>query len=186
MTTLEITVGEGTSQLNLDEKRLYWDLSSPKCDGEGSKLIVFEGVGDRISVLHPPSSSTEMFVQVEQSGYDFLIKIEDKVTTVCGFKSYFTEHPGLFVTFLTEEEPSFPKLDRVSGINVDLVSYINSKVVFIVRHIKAQVERLFSIFHQERCLMQNRITQNLQTLALLSPREFAYQYFGRPRLHSSC
>lgn len=93
---------------------------------------------------------------------------------------FFSEHPSLFVTIIPHDGPMFPNLDRITGVNVDLVSYINSKVVFTMRHMKAQVDRLFSIFHQERCMMQSRITQNLQTLALLSPREFAYQYFGRP------
>lgn len=159
---------------------IYWRYETPECSSETPKVIVYKGLGEVITV-RDKRNKTEQFVQVHHNNYDFQIKMDtDNSDSVCGFPSRRTEHPDLFVTLLDLGSPSFPNLREVNAENVNLITYINSKLVYSMRHTKEQVERLFELFQQERCTMQNRITQNLQTLALLSPREFAYQYFGKP------
>lgn len=203
ITEIEVAYGFSTALLEVDTGRLafpngercdhkseycqtasygdvYWKREIPTCSSETSKVIVYKGLGEVVTT-RGKQNRTEMFIQVQHENYDFQIKMElESKASICGFPSHHTEHPDLFVTLLDLNSPAFPNLNEVTAENVNLVSYINSKLVYALRHTKEQVEKLYDIFHQERCALQNRITQNLQTLALLSPREFAYQYFGKP------
>uniref|UniRef100_A0A8D8QWL6 Uncharacterized protein n=2 Tax=Cacopsylla melanoneura TaxID=428564 RepID=A0A8D8QWL6_9HEMI len=58
--------------------------------------------------------------------------------------------------------------------------YINSKIVMVSRNTHLQFDRLYASFQLDRCVMEQKILDNYLTLALTSPAEFAYQYFGRP------
>lgn len=203
ITEIEVAYGTSSALLEVDTGRLafpngercdfraeycqtasygdvYWKRDIPVCSSESPKVVVYKGLGELVTA-RSKNNRTEMFIQVHHENYDFQIKMEiEAKASICGFPSHHTEHPDLFVTLLDLNSPAFPNLSEVTAENVNLVSYINSKLVYAIRHTKEQVERLYDIFHQERCALQNRITQNLQTLALLSPREFAYQYFGKP------
>ena len=120
------------------------------------------------------------YVHVNQGDYDFQVKLGKPGTSICGFNSFSTEHPRLFVTIVPQNSPEFPMVKPVGSEDVNLLNYINSKFVYVMRHTKQEVDRLFRLFEQERGHMQNRITENLMTLALISPKEFAYQYFKSP------
>lgn len=119
------------------------------------------------------------FIQVTHSGYDFQILLENRSTYICGLLSHHTEHPKLFVTFLSDNQPSMNIASKVGPRDVNMLNYINSKIVYSFRHVRASVLELYRVFKQDRCKTNNRITQNLMTLALLSPKEFAFAY-GRP------
>lgn len=202
-TNLELTYTEATAMLEVDTGRLvfangercdynqehcetaeygniYWRRTVPVCTSDVPTVTVYKGLGELVRVQDRRNATVE-YIQVSHQGYDFQIKLESgEKASVCGYPSHFTEHPDLFVTIMDSSSPPFPDVREVDAENVNLMSYINTKLVYAMRHTKEQVDSLYELFHQERCNMQNRITQNLQTLALLSPREFAYQYFGKP------
>lgn len=152
---------------------LFWDKMTPVCPGKQHSLI-YQGHAQKID------QGNTTFVQMTHDGYDFQIKLASKTAEVCGFTSYFTEHPQLFVTILSETTFRFPKLEKVNPREINMLNYINSKLVYTMRHTKNEVDRLFRIFEKERCKMQNRISENMMTLAIVSPKEFAYQYFHEP------
>lgn len=159
-----------------DYGQVFWQQPTPQCKSEvGEQSLVYKGPATLIT----NTNTSEAFVHVSFSGHHFQIKLEKRFTYICGFKSSFTEHPKLFVTMLDPAFPDFPLTD-ISSSDVNMMNYINSKLVYSMRHVKEQVMTLYRLFERERCVMQNRITSNLLTLAILSPREFAYQYFGEP------
>lgn len=152
---------------------LFWDKLTPVCPGKQHSMI-YQGHAQKIK------QGNTTFVQMTHDGYDFQIKLATKTAEVCGFMSYFTEHPQLFITVLSETTFRFPKLEKVNSREINMLNYINSKLVYTMRHTKNEVDRLFRIFEKERCKMQNRISENMMTLAIVSPKEFAYQYFHEP------
>lgn len=162
--------------------QLFWIKPSPSCDSTNpDSSLIFKGIGSLITdndVFH--GQNPNLFIQVTQGHYDFQIKLTKLGVSVCGFQSYSTEHPRLFVTVLPVGAPDFPLRKEVGGEDVNLLNYINSKFIYSMRHTRQEVNRLFHIFEQERCKLQNRITDNMMTLALVSPKEFAYQYFSSP------
>lgn len=159
-----------------DYGQVFWKQPIPTCKSEvEEQSLVYKGPATLIT----NRDTNDKFIHVSFSGHHFQIKLEQRSTYVCGFRSYYTEHPRLFITLLDSAFPDFP-LKEISNTDVNMMNYINSKLVYSLRHIKDQVMDLYRLFEHERCLMQNRITSNLLTLAILSPIEFAYQYFGEP------
>nr|UQS95401.1 MAG: glycoprotein [Tolviot virus] len=201
-TLAKMTFGEGESVLDYEESRLsfpngmkcdykkekcdlvdygfvFWREITPECvNDKKQQSLVFSGPADLITRYD--KREKEQFVQVNYNGYDFQILLADKMTEVCHFKSHHTEHPKLFITILGDNVKNFPLTKKVDARDVDMMLYLNSKLVYSTRHIKDQVEKLFLDFQYDRCQTLNRITQNMLTLAVISPKEFAYQYFGGP------
>ncbi|AOR51373.1 putative glycoprotein [Bolahun virus] len=160
--------------VDADLGHIFWKIPTPDCSGQDSKSLVYEGVAELVQ----DNSNGHQLVQVTHSGYDFQILIENKTTYICGLLSHYTEHPKLFLTLLSEDQPSMRIESKVGPRDVNMLNYINSKIVYAFRHIRANVIDLYRMFKNDRCQTNNRITKNLMTLALLSPKEFAFAYGG--------
>lgn len=155
---------------------LYWDLQKPICSmDQDQKSLVFKGKATLITLY---KKEPIQYIQVEYGGYSFQIELRDRFEQICGFQSHLTEHPKLYVTILPSSGPDFPNLNTVNDLDVSLLNYINSKLVYSMRHITNEVNRLFNLFQLERCRTNNRVTKNLLAIAMLSPVNFAYVYGG--------
>lgn len=175
-----ITVGSTKFPLDLEQAfdaesgYIFWSIPVPDCSGPSPKSIVYEGYAENVY----DRTNGHQFIQVTHSGYDFQILLENRSTYICGLLSHYTEHPKLFVTFLSNDQPLMDIKNKVGPRDVNMLNYVNSKIVYSFRHVRASVLELFRMFKQDRCKTNNRITQNLMTLALLSPKEFAFAYGG--------
>lgn len=162
-----------------DYGEVFWTTLKPLCDGpESEKSLVYEGRATLVT--DHTGNKTVQYVQVNYGGYDFQVLLEEKHEMICGYRSLHTEHPSLFVTFLSTTGPTFPLKRKMTSVDVSLLNFVNSKLVYSFRHVKQEVSRLFDLFNMDRCHAHNRITQNMMSLALLPPQEFAYMY-GGPR-----
>nr|AWW13462.1 putative glycoprotein [Aedes anphevirus] len=199
-TELTITISTGTSIVSVEESQIrfpngkscklqeescfdadygdvFWSVPTPSCDeSESEKSLVYEGPGMLVRDVN--GNSTVEYIHVHYSGYDFQVLLQSRQELICGYRSFYTEHPRLFVTLLSVNGPKFPLKRRVTAVDVSLLNFVNSKLVYSFRHIKQEVSRLFDLFNQDRCQSHNRVTQNLLSIALLSPQEFAYTYGG--------
>lgn len=159
-----------------DYGHIYWKVPTPACPSDSTqKSMVY--TGNATLVTHHQGGHVEKYIQVTFEGFDFQILMSEQTEHICGYLSFFTEHPGLFITFLGGNRLSF-NMPPVSALDVSLLNYVNSKLVYAVRHVKQEVVKLFDTFHHDRCVTHNRITKNMLTLAVLSPTEFAYMYSG--------
>lgn len=156
---------------------VFWRVPVPSCnDAESEKSLVYEGPG---TLVHDMTGvDTISYVHVHYGGYDFQVLLDKRQEMICGYRSFYTEHPRLFITILSPTGPRFPLQRRVTAVDVSLLSFVNSKLVYSFRHISQEVTRLFDLFNHDRCQAHNRITQNLLSIAVLSPQEFAYTYGG--------
>ncbi|CAH0395685.1 unnamed protein product [Bemisia tabaci] len=57
---------------------------------------------------------------------------------------------------------------------IDLPLYMNTKFVYIERHIGVEIDRMYQDQVYQRCKVETNTIQNLLTLSLISPEEFAY------------
>uniref|UniRef100_A0AB38ZNL6 Glycoprotein n=1 Tax=Xinmoviridae sp. TaxID=2809225 RepID=A0AB38ZNL6_9MONO len=199
-TDVTIVIGIGTAIVDIEEKTIkfptgascryteescfdatlgdvFWRVPRPDCGAsELSRSLVYEGSGTLV-IDHSSSPPLE-YVQVNHGGYDFQILLSEKQEYICGYRSRLTEHPNLFFTPLQKDGPAFGVRTQVSKYDVSLMNYVNSKLVYSYRHIKQEVTKLYETFYQDRCKVHNRITQNLLSLAVLSPAEFSFTYAG--------
>ena len=61
---------------------------------------------------------------------------------VCEYEMTRTEHPKL-VTLEISKEESFAKNEKISVNNLDIFTYVNSKFVYVEKHLKAQMKTLY-------------------------------------------
>lgn len=99
---------------------------------------------------------------------------------ICGFRSFISGHPKLFVTIMPEGITSFPEVKKIDSKSADLMLYINSKLVYSMRNTHWQIDKLFRAFQTDRCILEQRVLDNYLTVATIDPVAFAYEYFGRP------
>uniref|UniRef100_A0ABD2XAL0 Reverse transcriptase RNase H-like domain-containing protein n=1 Tax=Trichogramma kaykai TaxID=54128 RepID=A0ABD2XAL0_9HYME len=102
-----------------------------------------------------------------------------KVESVCGYSVITTEHPRLFI-FETVRGESFAKRSHIDASNLDLFSYMNSKFVYVERHIKYQIKNLYRDIVSERCRIERQTLKNSLAIASNSPDQFAYNFMKGP------
>lgn len=151
----------------------YWDLSiKGECDNPDKNFnVLFTGLANLTTGVN---SSLNM-VTVESGNTAFSIEIK-RSQFVCGFDLKSTEHPQLFA-FVTESLSSPTPVKSSSNLNpksIDLSLYMNTKFVYIERHIGAEIDRMYQDLVFQRCKVEAKTIQNLLTLSLISPEEFAY------------
>lgn len=161
---------------NCDSGYSFWEVKTPECYEERPKAIVFQGYG--LLIRDYTSREVVTYIQVSQHDYDFQILMKTSDTHICGLASHSTEHPGLFVTILHNNR--LVGISKKVNPNDHLLTYLNSKLIYAMRHTKIQVEELYSLFEKKRCELKSDAIKGLLTLARIDPNDFAYQYTGQP------
>ena len=98
---------------------------------------------------------------------------------MCGYLIQRTEHPKLFIVE-NHKGLILPARNEISTENLDIFSYVNSKFVYVERHIRTQLSRLYHDITLQTCNVERQVLKTLITLAPLTPDEFAYQLMKGP------
>jgi len=59
-----------------------------------------------------------------------------------------------------------------------MFTYINTKFVYFEKHLKSQLIAMYKDLSKQKCDLETQVIQNLLTLAVLSPNDFAYVYMN--------
>jgi hypothetical protein len=65
-------------------------------------------------------------------------------------------------------------------LNMDPVAYVNTKIVFIERHMQRKITAFYADVFAQRCALEQQVISNLQTLAITAPAEFAFAKMKQP------
>lgn len=98
---------------------------------------------------------------------------------ICGYTIIGTEHPKLFI-FKTRQGSVFISRTGTSIDNLDIFVYVNSKFVYVERHIRTQMNALYYDIMQQKCELKREVLQNTLSLATILSDEFAYQLMKAP------
>ena len=63
---------------------------------------------------------------------------------------------------------------------MDIFTYVNSKFVYVERHIRTEMTRLYRDVMLQRCTLEREVFKNTLALATHAPDEFAFQLMKRP------
>jgi len=92
-----------------------------------------------------------------------------------------TEHPKLFI-LEAQRERTFKVKSKISTNNLDIFAYVNSKFVYVEKHIKTQLITLYTNIMEQKCALEKQILQNALSLSSIAPDEMAFQimktYYG--------
>lgn len=93
---------------------------------------------------------------------------------LCSYTLFRTEHPKLFILETNRgDTPSNWK--QISMENLDIFAYMNSKFVYIEKHIRQQMISLHHNVMQQKCELERQVITNALSFVTLQPDEFAYR-----------
>ncbi|XP_039314963.1 uncharacterized protein LOC120359809 [Solenopsis invicta] len=98
--------------------------------------------------------------------------------TTCGYTLTRTEHPKLIIFETLPSVAVFKKFDRIS--NRDIFAYMNSKFVYVEKHIRTQINQMYRNILLQQCNLELRMLQNALAIATQSPDIFAYHFMREP------
>ena len=132
------------------------------------------------------TSKTNNEVIYTLNSQEFMFSLAVKgITTHCNRNIIRTEHPKLLIFEYTNDP--FTSLlysnDIVKSkdiVNFDLSTYVNSKFVYVERHIGTQISDLYINLIRQKCEVERKTIQNSLALATLAPDEFAYAVMKQP------
>lgn len=155
---------------------VFWDtipVDSCKFDRYD---VLYEGPADKLQ------DQTEQYLEtiytVNSEDMTFALTVHQP-KLLCGYKIIQTQHPKLFI--LEGAKGSFfGRPTPLKAQDLDLFTYINTKFVYVEKHMRNQLNSLYKDVMQKRCEMEQDLLRNSQTLALIKPEEFAYNYQKGP------
>ncbi|KOC58647.1 hypothetical protein WH47_04874 [Habropoda laboriosa] len=99
--------------------------------------------------------------------------------TLCGYTLIKTEHPKLFVLEVTAAG-RFKSKTSIPINNLDIFTYVNTKFVYVEKHVKSQIKSLYRNLMNQRCAIENQVIQNALTLIHVSPEDVATSITKEP------
>jgi len=74
--------------------------------------------------------------------------------SLCGYNLVQTEHSKLFI-LKTQDGRTFKTKIKISVDNLDIFSYVNSKFIYVEKHIKTQLTQLYRDIMEQKCALEH-------------------------------
>ncbi|XP_076549270.1 uncharacterized protein LOC143308190 [Osmia lignaria lignaria] len=153
----------------------YWD-SIPKDYCEFSKYnVLYEGKATKII---PHGSNGPLLYTVMADATTFALATTHN-STVCGYTLVKTEHPKLLI-LETDKNGKLPRTQPTSVENLDIFTYVNSKFIYVEKHIRTQLSQLYKDVVMQRCHLERQVIQNALALIHVAPEEMALAITKQP------
>src|SRR5580765_3410146 len=139
--------------------------------------VLYEGPATKITEDAEDPSSPIIYSLTTQDITFALTKTKEQ--PLCGYTLFCTEHPKLFI-FETKEGTAFVNRGIIPVDNQDIFAYMNSKFVYVEKHIRQQMTSLYYNVMQQKCELERQVITNALSFATLQPDEFAYRLMKGP------
>lgn len=113
-----------------DHGNVFWDQNIPTCADTPDHAVIY--AGKAIKTLEREGSQVVTSYQVSSGDHEFLLTTIEKTMSLCGYDTFFTEHPRIFVTEVAKLS-GFPMKKKANSHDIDIVAYINSKLVYVMK-----------------------------------------------------
>ena len=166
--------------LDMEGGNTFWSpLPQDRCNTDKYSLL-YEGKAAKITDRTMPEVQTMYSVESKEMTFALTVKGYENH---CGHVFVKSSHPKLMIIETRGMRTPFTgKFTTVK--NMDLFLYVNSKFVYVERHIKKQITQLYLDVVTQRCNLERETIKNSLAIAVESPDQFAYNLM--PRLHRDC
>ena len=161
--------------IDRDGSTVYWDAIKRGECGKNEYTVLYEGTinkttekGAESKPLYSIDTPDVVFAFSHKGNYD-----------ICMHRFIRTEYPKLFIVELKQDE-ILPFQTTVSVENLDLMSYVNSKFVYVEKQLKRHLNTLYRDVIEKRCNLERKVIANTLSIGAQKPDEFALRLKGRP------
>lgn len=159
-----------------DGAETYWTpLPADTCHFDKYDIL-YEGIATRLSAR---GNQTTTIIYTVTTGETTFALTRTTEFSVCGYKLFRTEHPKLLI-LETQRGRTFKPRSRISVDNLDIFSYVNSKFVYVEKHVKTQLTQLYRDIMEQKCALEQQILRNALSLSTIAPDEMAYRIMKAP------
>lgn len=159
-----------------DGAETYWTpLPADTCHFDKYDIL-YEGIATRLSAQ---GNQTTTIIYTVTTGETTFALTRTNEFSVCGYKLFRTEHPKLLI-LETQRGRTFKPRSRISVDNLDIFSYVNSKFVYVEKHVKTQLTQLYRDIMEQKCALERQILRNALSLSSIAPDEMAYRIMKAP------
>jgi len=134
---------------------------------EGFAEVLTDTTAQQPQIVYSLNSQETIFALTSKGTY-----------LLCGYTLTRTEHPKLLIFETTPGNRVFSKQYRPE--NLDIFTYMNSKFVYVEKHVRTQISQLYRNVLQQQCNLEQRVLKNALALATHSPAAFAYHVMQGP------
>ncbi|AJG39068.1 glycoprotein [Wuchang Cockroach Virus 3] len=154
-----------------------WDTVRQESCSPHLHTVLYQGPATKIieSMLDGSQKTTYL---VQTPNRLFALRIIGDYTQ-CPAKVHSTEHPRLVIQQQTEYPFLFP-MTIPSPASLDMMTYVNTKFVYLDRTIGKSMQELYSEVEFRRCVVERKSLLNLLSMATAQPNEFAYALMEGP------
>ena len=198
LATVKITLQDYSANVKLDSNRIHLrsgvtcKLSATHCtDIEGGDTywasmptesckfntygVLYQGYANRI--IDVINKQSQVVYSITTENTVFALAKRDTYS-ICGYTLSHTEHPKLVIF---ETEPGIAIFKRESHVeNLDIFTYMNSKFVYVEKHIRTQISELYRNILLQQCQLEQKLLRNSLAIATQSPDIFAYHFMKGP------
>lgn len=164
-----------TTCVDMEGGHTFWDAFPEDSCRFSSYSLLYEGYAERI-IDNINEQGQTVYSLASQ---DTLFALTAKgINPVCGHQLIRTEHPKLVIFETNPGTSIFRRQIRVT--NLDIFAYVNSKFVYVERHIRSQINELYRNILLQQCHLEKQTLQNALAIATQAPDIFAYHLMKGP------
>lgn len=159
-----------------DGSETFWSpLPADSCQFDRYDIL-YEGTATRLS---PKENHTATVIYTVTAGDTTFALTKTSELNICGYNLFRTEHPKLLI-LETQRGRTFKSRSRISVDNLDIFAYVNSKFIYVEKHIKTQLTQLYRDVIEQKCALERQILQNALSLSSIAPDEMAFRIMRSP------
>ncbi|CAL1672026.1 unnamed protein product [Lasius platythorax] len=134
--------------------------------------VLYQGPAYRLTSISTQKETPIIYTVTTKDTTFALAKTNE--FNLCEYKILRTEHSKPFI-LETQPDHTFKVHSKVSIENLDIFSFVNSKFIYVEKHLKTQLTQLYRDIIKQKCALQRQILENALSLASIAPNEMAHK-----------
>ncbi|XP_046587861.1 uncharacterized protein LOC124293010 [Neodiprion lecontei] len=163
--------------IDVEGGNTYWDIiQADRCSFE-KYSVLYQGAAQKIKDNTIGKYGQEI-CSVTTNDITFALSVRGTYP-LCGYRLIKTEHPKLFILDKMTGN-LFTKINGITVRNMDIFTYVNSKLIYLERHVRNQIIALYNDAILQQCELENKVLHTALSTAPLAPAEFAFHLMKQP------
>jgi len=159
-----------------DDGHTFWQSIPVNTCNFDQYDVLYEGTAMKLKGESDPITTVVYTLNTRDTTFALTVT---KPHIICGYSILGTEHPKLFI-FETQRGNTFKTKTETATDNLDIFAYVNSKFIYVEKHIRDQMTALYHDILIQKCELERQVLQNTLSIAALLPDEFAYRITKQP------